>query len=71
MQDDLTDSVHWAINKGIADPTRVAIMGGSYGGYATLAGITLTPNLYACGVDLVGISNLETFLNSIPSYFLY
>jgi dipeptidyl aminopeptidase/acylaminoacyl peptidase len=55
MQNDLTDAVRWAVQQGIADPKRVAIMGGSYGGYATLAGLAFTPELYACGVDLVGL----------------
>ena len=69
MQDDLTDAVKWAIQQGIADPKRVAIMGGSYGGYATLAGVTFTPDLYACGVDIVGPSNLRTLIQSIPPYW--
>jgi dipeptidyl aminopeptidase/acylaminoacyl peptidase len=69
MQNDLTDAVQWAVQKGIADPKRVAIMGGSYGGYATLAGLTFTPDLYACGVDIVGPSNLKTLLASIPPYW--
>ena len=69
MQDDLTDAVRWAIAKGYADPRRVAIMGGSYGGYATLAGLAFTPELYACGVDIVGPSNLRTLLSTIPAYW--
>jgi len=69
MQDDLTDAVKWAIGKGIADPKRVCIYGGSYGGYATLAGLVFTPDLYACGVDIVGPSNLATLLASIPPYW--
>lgn len=69
MQDDLTDAVKWAVAKGYADPKRVAIMGGSYGGYATLAGLAFTPDLYACGVDIVGPSNLKTLLASIPPYW--
>jgi dipeptidyl aminopeptidase/acylaminoacyl peptidase len=69
MQDDLTDAVKWAIAQGIADPKKVAIMGGSYGGYATLAGLAFTPDLYACGVDIVGPSNLKTLLASIPPYW--
>ena len=69
MQDDLTDVVKWAIAKGYADPKKVAIMGGSYGGYATLAGLTFTPEVYACGVDIVGPSNLKTLLGSIPPYW--
>ncbi len=59
MQDDLTDGVKWAIAQGIADPARVAIYGASYGGYATLAGLTLTPELYCCGVNYVGAADLE------------
>jgi dienelactone hydrolase len=69
MQDDLSDAVAWAIGQGIADPQRVAIFGGSYGGYAALAGVTFTPELYAGGVSGSGISNLETFLNTIPPYW--
>lgn len=69
MQDDLTDGVKWLIENGIADPKRIAIYGGSYGGYAVLAGLTFTPDLYACGVDYVGVSNLFTFMKSIPPYW--
>lgn len=69
MQDDLDDAVDWAIHQGIADPKKVAIFGGSYGGYATLAGLAFTPDRYVCGVDLVGPSNLETLLASIPPYW--
>ena len=69
MQDDITDGVNWLIKEGIADPKRVAIYGASYGGYATLAGITLTPELYACAVDYVGVSNLFTFMGTIPPYW--
>ncbi len=69
MQDDITDGVRWLISEGIADSTRVAIYGGSYGGYATLAGITLTPELYCCAVDYVGVSNMFTFMNTIPPYW--
>ncbi len=69
MQDDITDGVKWLIKEGIADPKRVAIYGGSYGGYATLAGVTFTPDLYACAVDYVGVSNMFTFLNTIPPYW--
>ncbi|HZM15494.1 MAG TPA: S9 family peptidase [Candidatus Krumholzibacteria bacterium] len=69
MQDDLSDAVAWATKQGIADPQRIAIMGGSYGGYATLAGLTFTPELYACGVDIVGPSNLKTLLGAIPPYW--
>ena len=70
MHDDLIDAVDWAIAHGIADPARVAIMGGSYGGYAALVGLTFTPEKFACAIDLVGISNLVTFLNTIPEYWL-
>jgi len=69
MQDDISDGVNWLIEQGIADPERVGIYGGSYGGYATLAGITFTPELYACAVDYVGVSNLFTFMNTIPPYW--
>lgn len=69
MQDDITDGVNWIIEKGIADPERIAIYGASYGGYATLAGLAYTPDLYACGVDYVGVSNLFTFFNSFPPYW--
>ncbi len=69
MQDDITDGARWLITEGIADPKRIAIYGGSYGGYATLAGLAFTPDLYACGVDYVGVSNMFTFLNSFPPYW--
>lgn len=69
MQDDISDGVKWLVDQGIADPKRVAIYGGSYGGYATLAGLTLTPDLYAAGVDYVGVSNMFTFMNTIPPYW--
>lgn len=69
MQDDITDGVQWLIKRGIADPARIAIYGGSYGGYATLAGIASTPDLYAAAVDYVGVANLLTFMNTIPSYW--
>lgn len=69
MQDDITDGVRWLIGLGIADPKRVAIYGGSYGGYAVLAGLAFTPDLYACGIDYVGVSNLFTFMNTIPPYW--
>jgi dipeptidyl aminopeptidase/acylaminoacyl peptidase len=69
MQDDITDGVHWLIDQRIADPKRVAIYGGSYGGYATLEGLVKTPDLYAAGVDFVGPSNLFTLLNSLPPYW--
>jgi dipeptidyl aminopeptidase/acylaminoacyl peptidase len=66
MQDDLTDGVKWAIAQGIADPKRIAIAGGSYGGYASLCGVTFTPELYACAVDIVGPSNVATLFASFP-----
>ena len=70
MQDDVSDGVRWLIGQGIADPKRVGIYGASYGGYATLAGVTFTPDLYAAAVDYVGVSNLFTFLKTIPPYWL-
>ncbi len=69
MQDDITWGVKYLIEQGIADKDKVAIMGGSYGGYATLAGLAFTPDVYACGVDIVGPSNLFTLLESIPPYW--
>ena len=69
MQDDITDGIQYLVDQGIADPERVCIMGGSYGGYATLAGMVFTPDLYACGVNIVGVSNIITLLNSIPTYW--
>jgi dipeptidyl aminopeptidase/acylaminoacyl peptidase len=69
MQDDITWGVKHLVSKGIADPNRVGIMGGSYGGYATLAGVTFTPDLYACAISIVGPSSLLTLLNSIPPYW--
>ena len=69
MQHDITDGVQYLIQKGIADPKRVGIAGGSYGGYATLAGLTFTPDVYAAGFDIVGPSNIITLLNSIPPYW--
>ncbi|WP_374409173.1 alpha/beta fold hydrolase [Pelagerythrobacter sp.] len=69
MHDDLIDAVDWAITEGVTAPDKVAIMGGSYGGYATLAGLTFTPEKFACGVDIVGPSNLETLLETIPPYW--
>lgn len=69
MQDDITDGVEWLIQKGIADKNRIAIYGGSYGGYATLQGLVKTPDLYACGIDYVGVSNLFTFMKTIPPYW--
>lgn len=69
MQDDITDGVHWLIDQGIADKNNIGIYGGSYGGYATLCALAFTPNLYACGVDYVGVSNLFTFMKTIPPYW--
>lgn len=69
MQDDITDGVNWLIDKGIADKERIAIYGASYGGYATLAGITKTPDLYAAAVDYVGVANMFTFMKTIPPYW--
>ena len=69
MQDDITDGVNWLIKEGIADPKRIAIYGASYGGYATLMGVTKTPDLYAAAVDYVGVSNMFTFMKSIPPYW--
>jgi dipeptidyl aminopeptidase/acylaminoacyl peptidase len=69
MQHDVTDAVRYLIDEGIADPDRVGIFGGSYGGYATLAGVTFTPDLYACGVPYVGPSNLITLIESFPEYW--
>jgi dipeptidyl aminopeptidase/acylaminoacyl peptidase len=69
MHGDLVDGVAWAVEEGIADPERVAIFGGSYGGYATLVGMTFTPEMFACGVDIVGPSNLFTLIESIPPYW--
>ncbi|MBN2447216.1 MAG: S9 family peptidase [Phycisphaerae bacterium] len=69
MHDDLVDAVNWAVEQRIADPAKIAIMGGSYGGYATLVGLTFTPDLFTCGIDIVGPSNLVTLLESIPDYW--
>ena len=69
MHEDLLDAVDWAVDQGIAERDKVAIMGGSYGGYATLVGLTFTPETFACGVDIVGPSNLETLLETIPPYW--
>jgi dipeptidyl aminopeptidase/acylaminoacyl peptidase len=69
MHEDLIDAVEWAVRERIADPARVAIYGASYGGYAALVGLTLTPERFACGVDIVGPSNLITLLESIPPYW--
>ncbi|HEX9948377.1 MAG TPA: S9 family peptidase [Allosphingosinicella sp.] len=69
MQDDLDDAVDWAVGRGVTTPDKVAIMGGSYGGYAVLAGLAFTPDKFACGVDIVGPSNLGTLLSTIPPYW--
>ncbi|MEP7067652.1 MAG: S9 family peptidase [Usitatibacter sp.] len=69
MQDDVTDGAKWLIAEGIADPKRLGIYGASYGGYATLAGVVYTPDLYAAAVDYVGVANLFTFMNTIPPYW--
>lgn len=69
MQNDLSDAVEWSIHNNISDPEKIAIIGNSYGGYAVLAGLAFTPDLYACGVDIVGPSNLITLMKTIPPYW--
>jgi dipeptidyl aminopeptidase/acylaminoacyl peptidase len=69
MHDDLIDSVNWAVSQGIADPKKIGIMGGSYGGYCALAAVTFTPKVFACSVDIVGPSNLKTLISTIPPYW--
>lgn len=69
MQDDLTDAARWLVDQGIADSNRIGIMGGSYGGYATLAALTFTPDVFTCGVSIVGPSNLITLIQTIPPYW--
>lgn len=69
MQDDLTDAAEWLVKEGLADPQRIAIYGGSYGGYAALAGLAFTPDVYAAGVSFVGPSNIFTLLASVPPYW--
>ena len=69
MHDDLIDAVNWAVAQRIAPKDKIAIMGGSYGGYATLVGLTFTPDVFACGVDIVGPANLQTLLSTIPPYW--
>ena len=69
MHDDLIDAVNWAVKQGLADPKRVGISGGSYGGYCALAAVTYTPEVFACSVDIVGPSNLKTLIQSIPPYW--
>jgi len=70
MHDDLIDAVDWAVEAGIAERQKVAIMGGSYGGYATLVGLTFTPDVFACGVDIVGPSSLVTLMENVPDYWM-
>jgi len=67
MQDDITDAVHWAIDEGIADPDRICIYGGSYGGYAAMAGITFTPDLYQCAINYVGVTDIELLFKTMPT----
>jgi dipeptidyl aminopeptidase/acylaminoacyl peptidase len=69
MHDDLIDAVDWVVTEGIADPNRLAIYGGSYGGYAALAGAAFTPDVFCCAISVVGPSNLITLINSIPPYW--
>ena len=69
MNTDLIDGAHWLIDQGISDPAKIGIFGFSYGGYATLVGLTFTPDTFACGVDVSGMSNLVTFLASSPKYW--
>ncbi len=69
MHDDLIDMVNWAIGEGIADPAKIAIYGGSYGGYASFVGATFTPEVFCCSVPVVGITNLQTLLESMPPYW--
>jgi len=70
MHDDLLDAVEGVVREGVANPKKVAIMGGSYGGYATLVGLTFSPDTFACGVDIVGPSNLKTLLETVPPYWV-
>jgi len=69
MHDDLLDAVNWIVKEGVADPKKIAIMGGSYGGYATLVGLAFSPEVFCCGVDIVGPSNLVSLLKTIPPYW--
>lgn len=66
MQNDITDSVQWAIDQGVADPERICIYGGSYGGYATMAGLAFTPDLYKCGINYVGVTDIPLLLKTAP-----
>ena len=70
MHQDLIDAKEWLVKSGVADPKKVAIMGGSYGGYATLVGLTFTPDVFACGVDIVGPSNIVSLIKAIPPYWV-
>lgn len=70
MQNDISDGVRYLVHEGIADQNRISIYGASYGGYATLAGVTFTPDLYACAIDYVGVSNLFTFMETVPPYWV-
>jgi dipeptidyl aminopeptidase/acylaminoacyl peptidase len=70
MHDDLIDAKNWAVKEGYADPERICIYGGSYGGYATLVGVTFTPDEFTCGVDIVGPSSIVTLIKSIPPYWV-
>lgn len=69
MHEDLLDAVTWAIDEGVTTADKVAIYGGSYGGYATMVGVTMTPTVFACGINIVGVTNLNTFMNTIPAYW--
>ena len=69
MHDDLIDVVKWAVDNGTANPQKIAIFGGSYGGYAALVGATFTPDTFCCAIDICGPSNLKTLLKSIPPYW--
>ena len=69
MHDDLLDAVAWVVGRGHADPDRVAIYGGSYGGYAALVGATFSPDAFRCAIDVVGPSDLRTLIESIPPYW--
>src|SRR5690606_20366737 len=69
MHDDLIDAVQWAVDTGVTTQDKVAIMGGSYGGYETLVGLTFTPDTFACGVDIVGPANLNTLLSTVPPHW--
>jgi dipeptidyl aminopeptidase/acylaminoacyl peptidase len=71
MQDDLLDGVQWAIDKGIADPDRIAIAGASYGGYATLVGLSFTPDTFACGIDIFGPTDLSKLVEDFPPYWKF